>query len=326
MTNEHPDAAESMTMAELYFGDGSRPEEPECGLAVLREFRAFRDGGNPFPSYSDEELEERWAQVASVTEAPDGEEPAGADELQEGDSRDVPEDAESGADSADDQLQRAPADGREPDGALAGEENEVWFVPRDDTGWQQHHETWHERFELDLMTADGSSAAVLEARAPRAGNASQHYWFLQLKCTMTVDVAEAAWDEERVTRYRGWLAKLKRACLMPAPEPELLFLVILPCSATLTAPDRPALAWSTPPPLGDSIGTEGNIRLPVPAAVLCVAQQEESKWSTGSADAAFLALPERLFPVRDHLPDLRAYWHSTLHQRLPDRLKMPCRE
>jgi hypothetical protein len=60
--------------------------------------------------------------------------------------------------------------------------------------------------------------------------------------------------------------------------------------------------------------------------VLCVAQLEESKWFEGSADAAFLTLPERLSPVRDHLPDLRAYWHSTLHQRLPERLKLPCRE
>ncbi|MEU6370323.1 hypothetical protein ABZ876_32530 [Streptomyces sp. NPDC046931] len=88
MTNERPDAAESMTMAELYLGDGSRPEETECGFAVLREFRAFREGGHPFPAYSDEEPEERWSQVAAVTEAPDGKEPAGAGEPPEGDSRD----------------------------------------------------------------------------------------------------------------------------------------------------------------------------------------------------------------------------------------------
>ncbi len=74
MTNEHPDADESMAMAELYFGDDSGTEETECGRTVLREFRAFRDGGGPFPSYSDEELEERWAQVLAETEAPAGEE------------------------------------------------------------------------------------------------------------------------------------------------------------------------------------------------------------------------------------------------------------
>ncbi|MFF5188801.1 hypothetical protein ACFY30_34385 [Streptomyces sp. NPDC000345] len=321
MTNEHPDAAESMTMAELYFGDGSRPEETDCGLAVLREYRAFREGCNPFPSYSDEELEERWTQVASVIEGAHGEEPPGADEPPEGEAREVPEDVESG----DAQPERATADGREPDGVLVGDVHEVWFVPRDDTGWQQHQETWHERFELDLMTADGSSAAVLEARAPRAGKAARHHWFLQLKCTTTVTVAETSWDEDRVTR--SWLRKLKRTRQMRAPEPELLFVVMLPpCSLTFPATAHPALAWSSPPPLGGDTGAEGNIRLPVPAAVLCVAQREESKWFEGSADAAFLAVPERLSPVRDHLPDLRAYWHSTLHQRLPERLKLPCRE
>ncbi len=199
---------------------------------------------------------------------------------------------------------------------------EVWFVPRDDTGWQQHRETWHERFELDLMTADGSSAAVLEARAPRAPNAAQDHWFLQLKCTMSVTASPRY--EGRVAPDRDWLKKLKRARRMPAPAPEVLFVVMLPCS--ITALDRPALAWSTPPPFDGDTRTEENIRLPVPAAVLCVAQQEESKWSTGGADAAFLTLPERLFPVREHLPDLRDYWHSTLHQRLPERLKLPCRE
>lgn len=194
-------------------------------------------------------------------------------------------------------------------------------APGDDR-WQQHQETWHERFELDLMTADGSSAAVLEARAPRAGNAARHHWFLQLKCTTTV--TETSWDEDRVAQ--SWLRKLERARQMRAPEPEFLFVVLLPCSITFTATAHPALAWSSPPPLGGDTKAEGNIRLPVPAAVLCVAQREEPKWFEVSADAAFLALPERLFPVRDHLPDLRAYWHSTLYRRLPERLKLPCRE
>jgi hypothetical protein len=210
---------------------------------------------------------------------------------------------------------------------LLGEVSQAWFVLRDDTGWQQYRETWHERFELDLMAADGSSAAVLEARAPRAPNAAQDHWFLQLKCTMSVTATP--WKEEGVTPDRRWLTNLtnlKTARLMAAPEPELLFVVMLPCSITFTGLDRPALAWSTPPPLDDDTGSKENIRLPVPAAVLCVARQGESKWSTGSADAAFLTLPERLFPVREHLPDLRAYCHSTLHQRLPERLKFPCRE
>jgi hypothetical protein len=325
MTNEHPDAAESITITELYFGDSSGTEETEQGLTALREFRAFRDGGNPFPSYADEELEERWAQLASTTEAPAGEEPAGAaDEAPQGDSLDdMPEDAAPGADSAHDQCQEADADGREPDGALADELNEVWFVPRNGTGWQQHQETWHERFELDLMTVDGSSAAVLEARASRAGNTARNRWFLQLKCATAV--SDSPWNEDRDTPIRGWLQKLKRLWRTHAAEPELLFVIVLPCSMTFTAAARPALAWSSPPPPGDDTNVGGST-LPVPAAVLCVAPQEESQRFAGRADAAYLALPERLSPVRDHLPGLRAYWHSTLHQRLPERLKWPCRE
>ncbi|MGW2891825.1 hypothetical protein ACWDDN_42280 [Streptomyces griseoruber] len=325
MTNEHPDADENMAMTELYFGNVPGAEETDCGLTVLREFHAFRDGGGPFPSYSDEELEERWAQVLAETEAPAGEEPASTDRPTEGDSRGRPADAASGGDSADAGNRRADADGRTPEGALmTGDVCEVWFVPRDNTGWHQHREAWHERFELDLMTADGSSAAVLEARAPRAPNAAQDHWFLQLKCSMSVTTTPRY--EGRVTPDRDWLKNLKRARRKPAPEPELLFVVMLPCSITFTAPDRPALAWSTPPPLDDDTSAEENIRLPVPAAVLCVAHQTETKWPTGSADAAFLTLPERLFPVREHLPDLRAYWHSTLHHRLPERLKLPCLE
>ncbi|MFG3517649.1 hypothetical protein [Streptomyces bobili] len=324
MTNEHPDADENMAMTELYFGNVPGVEETDCGLTVLREFRAFRDGGGPFPSYSDEELEERWAQVLAETEVPAGEEPAGSDGPKVGDSRDRPADAAPGADPADDGSRRADTDGRTSEGVLVGEVHEVWFVPRDNTGWHQYREAWHERFELDLMTADGSSAAVLEARAPRAPNAAQDHWFLQLKCTMSVTATPRY--EGRVTSDGGWLKNLKRARRMPASEPELLFVVMLPCSITFTAPDRAARAWSTPPPLDDDIGAEENIRLPVPAAVLCVAHQSETKWQTGSVDAAFLTLPERLFPVREHLPDLRAYWRSTLHHRLPERLKLPCRE
>ncbi|MFD8615317.1 hypothetical protein ACFV09_41630 [Streptomyces sp. NPDC059631] len=321
MTNEHSDAAEGMTMAELSFGDGSGPEETECGLALLREFRAFREEGNPFPSYSDEELEQRWVQVASVIEGADGEESAGADEPPEGQASEVPEDVESGGNGP----ACATADGREPDGALVNEVHEVWFVPCDDSGWQQYQEAWHERFELDLMTADGSRAAVLEARAPRAGNEARHDWYLQLKCTPVVAVAETtSWDEAFT---RSWLRKLRRTCQRRVPEPEFLFVVMLSsCSITFTETAYPALAWSSPWPLADETGADENIRLPVPAAVLCVAPQGESKWFEGSADAAFLALPERLSPVRDHLPDLRAYWHSKLNQRLPERLKLPCRE
>ncbi|WP_329375320.1 hypothetical protein [Streptomyces sp. NBC_01483] len=240
MPERLPDADENMAMTELYFGDGSGADETECGLTVLREFRAFRDGGGPFPSYDDEELEERWTQVLAETEAQAGEAPVSPDGPTEGESRDRPEAAASGADSADDGNRRAEADGRTPEGVLAGKMREVWFVPRDGTGWQQYRETWHERFELDLMAADGSSAAVLEARAPRAPNAAQDHWFLQLKCTMSVTATP--WDEERVTPDRGWLKKLKRARLMAAREPELLFVVMLPCSIMFTAPDRPALA------------------------------------------------------------------------------------
>ncbi|MFJ8941076.1 hypothetical protein ACIRL0_36075 [Streptomyces sp. NPDC102365] len=322
MTNEHVDADENITMTEFYLGDNSEAEATEYGRTAFQEFCAFRDSGGPFPAYSDEELEERWSQVRTETETPAREDPAAPNPLAEEESRESPGDTSSGA-SPTGGGNQADGEGRASQKVPADEVREVWFVPRDNNGWQQHRETWHERFELDLLAADGSSAAVLEARAPRAPNRTQGYWSVQLKCAMTLKAT--ATDESEVAPGRNWLRKLKRIRLLTTPEPELLFVVMLPCSVAFTAPDRPALAWSTLSSLGGGVAAGKNFRLPVPAAVLCVAQHKEFNWATGGADAAFLALPERLFPVREHLPDLRDYWHSTLHQRLPERMKWPCR-